>query len=332
MRELSDKECDVIIDEARDGCNDGFVRLSYVYVRAGYAAGYRAAQAAKPPREPTLGMVSRGARTCWDQGGEITVSNVWRAMHDAWTQEQTSGPGVPCESPRSEVSATTSAADGNVGTEDATSGAGRIGRTAPGPLDPQNGVQRDAASPGCALGASSLESGNAREATCLNGEHDARRGSPTQQEQLGTNAGSIPATPTDPIADLCARLRDEASQYTDHTDLWAEAADALERLAREKDDVRAMLQNTNRDAARLASLVDKYKWQVRDTCTRAERAEAERDNARHSEQHTMAVLRSAERDYLNRIAEMQGTISLMEAERDALRECVRAADAMRGQG
>ena len=60
----------------------------------------------------------------------------------------------------------------------------------------------------------------------------------------------------------------------------------VERQAREIADKRAMLQNTNRDAAQLAHLADKYKWQVRDTCTRAERAEdlprrAARD-ARHS--------------------------------------------------
>lgn len=55
MRELSDKECDVIIDEARDGCNDGFVRLSYVYVRAGYAAGYRAAKAEQTSGKGVIG-------------------------------------------------------------------------------------------------------------------------------------------------------------------------------------------------------------------------------------------------------------------------------------
>lgn len=57
-------------------------------------------------------------------------------------------------------------------------------------------------------------------------------------------------------------------------------AAALDRLRAERDELRAMLQGANRDAARLATLVDKYKWQVRDTCTRAERAEAERDALR----------------------------------------------------
>lgn len=266
MRELSDKECDVIIDEARDGCNDGFVRLSYVYVRAGYAAGYRAAQAAMPPREPTLRMVSKGARTCWDHGGEITVSNIWRAMYDAWTQEQTSGAGdkrLP------------------VGRAHEQSGI-----AAPiAPLDHQNGVQRDAASPGCALGASSLESGNAREATCLSGDPDARQPVAYTAGTVRDHAGSTPAAPTDPIADLCARLRSHYKRGGSFD--FALAADALERLA------------------------------------------LERDKARHSDAHTLAVLKSAERDYLTRIAELRERAERAEAERDTLRAIVRAADELR---
>lgn len=89
----------------------------------------------------------------------------------------------------------------------------------------------------------------------------------------------------DPIADLCARLRSHYRRGGSFD--FTLAADALERLARERDEVRAMLQNTNRDAARLASLVDKYKWQVRDTCARAERAEAEFDTLR-------AIVRAAD--------------------------------------
>ena len=229
-----------------------------------------AAQASIPPREPTLGMVSRGARTCWDQGGEITVSNVWRAMHDAWTQEQTSGPGVPCESPRSEVSATTSAADGNVGTEDATSGAGRIGRIAPGPLDHQSA------------------------ATPLAGRPDAGA------VQVVTDG---PAA--DPIADLCARLRDEASQYTDHTDLWSDAADALERLVRENAKWKAW--SIAEIAARNPSVLEYMRhWEGR-----AERAEAERDQATANANQAIKELRD------------------IRTERDTLRAIVRAADAMR---
>lgn len=64
-------------------------------------------------------------------------------------------------------------------------------------------------------------------------------------------------------------------------------AAALDRLRAERDELRAMLQGTNRDAARLATLVDKYKWQVRDTCARAERAEAERDTL-------LAIVRAAD--------------------------------------
>ena len=32
------------------------------------------------------------------------------------------------------------------------------------------------------------------------------------------------------LDDLVTRLRDEASQFTDHTDLWGEAADAIAAL------------------------------------------------------------------------------------------------------
>ena len=58
------------------------------------------------------------------------------------------------------------------------------------------GEQEHEAAARCALGASSLESGNAREATCLNAGNPARGKPDTQQEQLGTDAGSIPASPT----------------------------------------------------------------------------------------------------------------------------------------
>lgn len=80
------------------------------------------------------------------------------------------------------------------------------------------------------------------------------------------------------LESYCAGYKKMIDAVTDPAVCEA-AADALERLARERDDIREMLQNANRDAARLANIAYKYKWQVRDTARRAERAEAERDRA-----------------------------------------------------
>ena len=134
MRELDYYDANKIaFDVLGVGANVEAIAL----VRAGYAAGYRAAQEAMPPREPTRAMLTAG----WRCMG--TTAAAWRAMHDAWTQEQTSG-------------AASAETDG-------------------------------------------------------------------------------PAA--DPIADLCARLRDK----TFLPEFWRqlEAADALERLARELDEARA---------------------------------------------------------------------------------------------
>lgn len=69
---------------------------------------------------------------------------------------------------------------------------------APTVAQDQIGGQGHEANVRCSLGASPLESGNAREATCLNSGPSARIGADTQQGQLGANAGSIPAPPTTP--------------------------------------------------------------------------------------------------------------------------------------
>lgn len=230
-------------------------------IRAGYAAGYRAARAAMPPREPTFGMVSRGARTCWDKGGEITVSNVWRAMHDAWTQEQTSGKAMP---------ATGLSSPDHAGTAS--------------PLDHQSSAEPRVPvrvpCPNKVDGVCPLPNVHCAYPKCTEGTAPLSHVTPAKPPAQAVTDG--PAA--DPIADLCAELR---ATHCSNENLHDNAAYELERLARERDDVRAMLQNTNRDAARLASLVDKYKWQVRDTCTRAERAEAERDTLR-------AIVRAAD--------------------------------------
>lgn len=76
--------------------------------------------------------------------------------------------------------------------------------------------------------------------------------------------------------------------------LCAERYDDIERLTRERDDVRAMLQNTNHDAARLAAMADKYKWQVRDTCKRAETVESALAAARAENGRMRAVIAAAD--------------------------------------
>lgn len=79
--------------------------------------------------------------------------------------------------------------------------------------------------------------------------------------------------PPDPIA---ARSCDHCDNAREIAELHA----TVERQALEIAELRAMLQTANQANGRLAELAYKYKWQVRDTCTRAERAEAERDALR----------------------------------------------------
>ena len=69
------------------------------------------------------------------------------------------------------------------------------------------------------------------------------------------------------LDDLVTRLRDEASQFTDHTDLWGEAADAIAALRAEN----ARLIQAN-EAWHLR--VESLKCQVESEGERAERAEA----------------------------------------------------------
>ena len=58
----------------------------------GHAAGYRAAQAARPPREPTQAMVNAGEKRRREIAGRgLCIGTIWCAMYDAWAQEQTSG-------------------------------------------------------------------------------------------------------------------------------------------------------------------------------------------------------------------------------------------------
>ena len=229
MRELSDDECNRMAQEVFGyPCQN--LATDNSLIRAGYAAGYRAAQEAMPPREPTRGMIAVGMTA--SRLRVYSWEEIWRAMHDAWTQEQTSGePRVPVRVP------------------------------CPNKVD----------------GVCPLPNVHCAYPECTEGTAPLSHVTPAQAVTDGPAA--------DPIADLCARLR---SHYTRGGSFdFALAADALERLARERDDTRAMLRNTNHDAARLASLVDKYKWQVRDTRKRAERAEAERDTLR-------AIVRAAD--------------------------------------
>lgn len=61
------------------------------------------------------------------------------------------------------------------------------------------------------------------------------------------------------------------------TDALTDAQVAAIRERAESEDIPALLADRDRLLARierLEELADKYKWQVRDTCTRAERAEA----------------------------------------------------------
>lgn len=82
---------------------------------------------------------------------------------------------------------------------------------APSADQDQNGGQGHEAYVHCSLGALPLESGNAREATCLNTEPSARTGTDTQQGQLGANAGSISAPPTSTPAAQPASPREQCS-------------------------------------------------------------------------------------------------------------------------
>jgi len=109
----------------------------------------------------------------------------------------------------------------------------------------------------------------------------------------------------DPIAELCARLRDHG-QIVERV----EDADALERLARERDDVCNVL------TALRAGRQD-FMRRIEGLLDRAERAEAERDAAqRESEEQARLLGMSGSRE------------AALLAERDTLRAVVRAADAM----
>ena len=209
----------------------------------GYAAGYAAAQAAMPPREPTQTMLTAG----WRCMG--TTAAAWRAMHDVWAQEQTSG-GTQQRPEQANAS---------------------VPESRTGPLDHQS-----AAGTNCAA------------------EDGAR---PSPESTRGPAADPLPvawATPSLLVTMSAVEKRrltspemrgrggewEADARDADRYSVPLYRAAALDRLRAERDELRAMLQGANRDAARLATLVDKYKWQVRDTCTRAERAEAERDALR----------------------------------------------------
>ena len=118
---------------------------------------------------------------------------------------------------------------------------------------------------------------------CINAEgktwkltgNDQPLAMPTDEEQLVTNQG-VDTTSPGPD-DLVARLLEWYDPETARHDMHEAAA----RITQDRERIAQLteqLANTNHATARLASIADKYKWQVRDTCTRAERAEA--DNAK----------------------------------------------------
>jgi len=151
-------------------------------------------------------------------------------------------------------------------------------------------------------------------------------GPPGHQSAAGTNCAAECAVrapesfargpAADPIADLCARLRGNAETaenegWPKRGRIFDEAADALERLARTERLLQAC---------------------VRHETARAKRAEAERDEAKEELQSVL--------DDWNTIVRASGSptnggavgyVAALCAERDALRECVRAADGLRAE-
>lgn len=90
MRELSDDE----IIAVRKATPSNYSRSwgdTLAFARAILAA----AQAVMPPRRPTQAMIAAAVSATGDtpDDGRIMARVIWRAMYDAWTQEQTSGPG-----------------------------------------------------------------------------------------------------------------------------------------------------------------------------------------------------------------------------------------------
>lgn len=218
-----------------------------------------------PPRVPTQAMLAAATLDRLPHGLDQDIrTNIWCAMWDAWEKEQTSRPGntqVPSEAGRSATKAPST---------DTVTDSGPHKDACAGRLDHQSEGRDMMASVRCSSGASPLESGNAREATCLTPDDPARDTSATQQGQLGANAGSNPAPPTGPIADLCARLRDELSGERDRHKRTHERAKRAEAERDKKADY----------AERMDALAE-------ERLTRAERAESERDTLR-------AIVRAAD--------------------------------------
>lgn len=204
MLELNDEECNKIAL----GIGISALAVARAMVRAGYAAGYRAAQvvplpvqddtgangepvyrpkaqAAMPPRDPTQTMIDAGEKRRREIAGRgLCIGTIWRAMYDAWAQEQTSGAGA------------------------------YAGEVSPASVQLDH---QSVAGTNCAT------------------EEGAR---PSPESARGPTA--------DPIADLCMQIRAflaDAPKEMPHEgyrygELLSFAADALERLAQERDALR----------------------------------------------------------------------------------------------
>lgn len=88
MRELSDAVCYRL---AQDAGLPYPTNTEYALMCAAYAAGYRAAQAEAPPREPTQAMDDAASNVDRRNLPGRFRREVWRAMWDAWANGQTSG-------------------------------------------------------------------------------------------------------------------------------------------------------------------------------------------------------------------------------------------------
>ena len=106
-------------------------------------------------------------------------------------------------------------------------------------------------------------------------------------------------------ADALGRICEhgQLARSCDHCDNAREIAElhaTVERQALEIAELRAMLQTANQANGRLAELAYKYKWQVQDTCTRAERAEAERDALRADAERYRWLRGDTQKDFSSR--------------------------------